>query len=70
MENKYLTLGDVGRLLNSPIHKILYLISSRQIPEPQRIAGRRVWTLPELAIISEKLKIELGLKLARGEGDE
>ena len=26
--------------------------------------------LPEVAFISEKLKIELGLKMARGEGDE
>ena len=66
MENKYLTLGEVGRLLNCPAHKILYLIYSRQIPEPIRIAGRRVWTLPEV----EKLKIELELNLARGEADE
>lgn len=49
------TLGEVSRRLAVPIHRILYLLSSRKIDEPDRVAGRRVWTDEQIEQISEQL---------------
>jgi DNA-binding transcriptional MerR regulator len=39
MQNELLTVGDLVRLTGQPIHKIEYLLSSRNITPTQR-AGR------------------------------
>jgi DNA-binding transcriptional MerR regulator len=66
----YLTLGDVSRLLMVPPHRILYLISTRKVPEPMRVGGRRIWTMEQVAEISEKLTIEDGLSKKTGGGSD
>ncbi len=49
------SLGEVSRRLAVPTHRILYLLNSRKIDEPSRIAGRRVWTLLEIEGIAQQL---------------
>lgn len=64
------TLGELAELLKVPAYRILYLLTSRQVAEPRRIAGRRVFTAEEAAIISEKLKIQDGLSNSGGGADD
>ena len=55
-----LVLGDIAP------HRILYLLSNRLGPEPKlRVGGRRLWSLPEIAVVAEKLKIQVGAELER-----
>ncbi len=57
MDKEFFTLGDVAQLLRTTPHKIHYLLTSGQIPEPSlRIGSRRVWTIPEIAAISDKVQ--------------
>ena len=54
MENKFFSLKDVAELVRTPSYKIHYWLQNRLIPEPKlRIGGRRVWTQPEIVVVSE-----------------
>lgn len=67
MTKELYSLNDVSELLGVPSYRIVYLLSTRQVAEPKlRIGNRRLFTLPEIAAIGEKLKIDLGLQLAAG----
>lgn len=66
MNQELYSLGDVSKMLNVQAHRILYLLSTRAVPEPSlRVGGRRLWSLPEIAVVAEKLKIQLGAELER-----
>jgi DNA-binding transcriptional MerR regulator len=43
MKNLFL-LGDVARLVGVEPYRIVYLLSSGQLPEPPRFGGRRVFS--------------------------
>jgi hypothetical protein len=69
MHAELYSLSDVADLLRVPPHRILYLLSSRAVPEPRlRVAGKRLWTHEEIAVVSEKLKIQLATDMDRGRG--
>lgn len=51
----YYLISEVSRLLNVPPHRIIYPLITRQLPEPERIGGRRVFTWDEIVQIAEKL---------------
>lgn len=63
MDTDYYTLGQLADLLRCKPYQIHYLCATRQIPEPRRVGGRRCFTLPEAARISELLKLNLGQEL-------
>jgi len=51
-------LGDVARLLRCKPHRIAYLLSSGQVPEPGlRLGNRRIFTGEDVARIRAKLSI-------------
>lgn len=60
MQTDLFTLKDLAAFLDVPPYRITYLITSRQVPEPQlRVGNVRVWTMPEIEVIAEKLIIEI-----------
>jgi hypothetical protein len=69
MNHTLYSLGDVAQLLRTQPHKIHYLLTTRQIPEPAiRIGSRRIWTMEEILPISEKLGLDKMADLQRKEG--
>lgn len=61
MKANLYTLKDVATLLDVVPHRIVYLITSRQVSEPAlRVGNVRVWTRPEIEMIAKKMKIEIG----------
>ena len=64
--NKFYSLGEVSQRLAVPTYRILYLLNSRQIDEPQRVAGRRVWTIGQIDCIAEKLKARSDKEVGNG----
>ena len=53
---KITLLGDVARLLSCKPHRIVYLLTSGQVPEPaMRLGNRRVFTKRDIARIAAKL---------------
>jgi DNA-binding transcriptional MerR regulator len=66
MQTELYSLSDVAHLLRVKPHRILYLLSSGAVPEPRlRVGGKRLWTHEEIAIVSEKLKIQLAFDMDR-----
>lgn len=56
MQADFLTLKDVAALLDVAPHRVVYLITSRQVAEPAlRVGNVRVWTRPEIKVIADKL---------------
>lgn len=69
MEKQFFTLGDVAQLLRTTPHKIHYLLSTGQIPEPSlRIGSRRVWTMPEIGAISDTVQALKTAEIVRDQG--
>jgi len=60
METEYYTLRDAARILVVKPYQIVYAISVGLLPEPRRLGGRRIFTIEELAHVSEVLKLETG----------
>jgi DNA-binding transcriptional MerR regulator len=61
MENtNYFLLGDVARILRCQPYQIVYLLTTRQVPEPAlRMGNRRVFTLADVQQIGEKLQLQI-----------
>lgn len=69
MNQQLFSLGDVAQLLRTTPSRIHYLLSTRQVPEPaRRIGSRRIWTMEEIALISDKIGQEKIADLQRREG--
>ncbi len=61
-DTKWLLLSDVARLLRRRPHQIVYLLTSRQVPEPSlRLGNRRVFTVQDVERIRAKLKHKKGV---------
>lgn len=61
-------LSDVADLLNVKAHRILYLLSTRAVPEPRlKVAGKRLWTMAEIVPVSEKLKVQIASEVKQEE---
>ena len=53
----HLLLGDVARLLDTPPHRIVYLLTARKVPEPAlRVGGRRVFTAEDVERVRAALQ--------------
>jgi hypothetical protein len=68
----FFLLGDVARILRCQPYQIVYLLTTRQVPEPAlRIGNKRVFTLPDIQRVAEKLQVQLAHDLVaqdRGSG--
>lgn len=53
---KLLTVGEIANRLGCPIHKVLYLINSRQIKPSQRAGALRIFNEETI----ETIRMELG----------
>lgn len=61
MQTELFTLKDVATILNVAPHRIVYLITSRQVAEPVlRMGNVRVWNRPEIESIAKKLNTTIG----------
>lgn len=58
MKDKFFTLGDVARRLRVARHRIVYVLESGRVPEPQRIGGRRVFTEANVSALARALDVE------------
>ena len=69
MDTDFFSLGDVARILRCQPYQVVYLISTRQVPEPRlRIGGKRIFTMPDIHRIAEKLQVALAQEMiAKGE---
>jgi DNA-binding transcriptional MerR regulator len=55
-KNDYRLLGDVSRLLHTKPHKIVYLLTSGQVPEPEmRLGNRRLFSEEDIERLAAKL---------------
>ena len=64
------SLSGVADILQVQPHRILYQLSTRAVPEPRlRVAGKRLWTIEEIAVLSEKLKLQTVARLERKRGE-
>ncbi len=64
IDNEFYLLSDVARILRCRPSKIVYLLTTRQVPEPAlRIGNRRVFTIMDIYRLSEKLQIQLAQEL-------
>jgi hypothetical protein len=67
MKNLFL-LGNVARVLNVEPYRIVYLLSSGQLPEPPRFGGRRIFSPEHVEMIAKKLGVELSCdQMRRGQ---
>ena len=56
MEEKALTLGEIARRLNCPLHKIEYLLRTREIQPIQRAGNLRVFSEKSLGLLKAELE--------------
>jgi DNA-binding transcriptional MerR regulator len=60
---QYYLLRDAARLLGSKPHIITYLLSNGSVPEPDKIGGRRCFSVKDLHRLAERLGVELDLEV-------
>lgn len=66
MENEYFSLSQVADQLQVKHHRIQYLLTTRAVAEPAlRVAGKRLWSRPEIAALSEVLTMQADAKWER-----
>ena len=66
---EFFLLGDVARILRCQPYQIVYLLSTRQLPEPMRIGNKRVFTIADMQRIADKLQLQLAQELIDGDGN-
>jgi hypothetical protein len=69
MDTDFFLLADVSRILRVQPYKIVYLLTTGQVPEPRlRIGNKRVFTMNDIYRLAEKLQVDLAQELvAKGE---
>lgn len=71
MKPHYILLSEAAAALHCKPYQIAYLLSTRRIPEPIRIGGRRAFTTTDLAGIAKVLELQKASKRAiRGDDHE
>jgi DNA-binding transcriptional MerR regulator len=68
-ETDFFLLGDVARILRCQPYQIVYLLTTRQVPEPRlRIGNKRVFTMNDIHRLADKMQVQLAHELvAKGE---
>jgi hypothetical protein len=66
---EFFLLGDVARILRCQPYQIVYLLTTRQVPEPAlRIGNKRVFTIADMRRLSEKLQVQMAQELIDTDG--
>jgi DNA-binding transcriptional MerR regulator len=65
MEQEFYSLGEAALMLQCQPHRIMYLFSTRAVPEPLRVGGRRLFSLQDIAAIAEKMKQQVAAQWER-----
>jgi DNA-binding transcriptional MerR regulator len=61
-DTEWLLLSDVARLLRRRPHQIVYLLTSRQVPEPSlRLGNRRIFSAQDVERLRAKLRHKKGV---------
>jgi hypothetical protein len=69
--NDYYMLNDVARILRAKPYRIIYLLTSGQVPDVMRLGGRRVFRFEDMVRIAEKLQIQIAQEVQnKDEGGE
>jgi hypothetical protein len=55
MKNHYYLLGDVARTLGCQPYRIVYLLTTGQVPEPRRLGNRRLFKEDDVQRIAARL---------------
>jgi hypothetical protein len=59
-EREFYLLSDVSRILGVVPHRIVYLLTTRKIPEPtMRLAGKRVFRRGDVERVATQLGVPL-----------
>ena len=67
--NQYYMLSDVAKVLKTKPYRIVYLLTSGQVPEVMQFGGRRMFTFADVVRIAEKLQIQIDQEVqAKGQG--
>jgi hypothetical protein len=67
---EYFLLGQVCRILRVEPYKVIYLITTHQVPEPRlRIGNKRIFTIDDMQRIAAKLQIQLAQDLVDADGN-
>lgn len=70
MNTDYFLLGDVARILRCRPYQIVYLLTTGQVPEPAlRIGNKRIFTIPDMQRIAERLHMQLAQELVDADGN-
>ena len=66
----FFLLGDVARILRCQPYQIVYLLSTRQVAEPElRIGNKRVFTIADVQRIAEKLQVQMAQEFIDADGN-
>ncbi len=67
---QYYTLSDVARTLRTRPYRIVYLLTSGQVPEPaMRLGSRRIFQYDDLLRLADRLQIQIDQEVqAKGQG--
>ena len=55
--NQFYSLKDAAALLRVQPYKIVYLLTTGQVKEPQRIGGKRIFKISDLRMLAQKMGI-------------
>jgi hypothetical protein len=61
--NQYYMLSDVAKVLQTKPYRIVYLLTSGQVPEVMQFGGRRMFTFGDVLRIAEKLQIQIAQEM-------
>ena len=57
-EQQFYSLKDAAEVLKVQPYRIVYLLTTGQVPEPRRIGGKRIFTIMDLHRLAKQLDIE------------
>jgi len=59
MEKQMMSLKDVAARLGKQPYRIVYLLTTGKVPEPNRVGGKRVFSTDDLSKIAKELGVEV-----------
>lgn len=58
MKTQLWSLKDIATRLNTQHYRIVYLLTTGKVPEPNRVGGKRVFGIDDLNRIAKALGVE------------
>ena len=57
---QFYTISDVARLLGIQEYRLQYAHRTGKVPSPEIVAGRRLYTWPQIEQLAQHFNVELG----------